>query len=132
MDNYEVTSISKSCSFADKLAYDFVELQPRIGYSPDEESNVPITADELPTTSFPVVFPRNPGYFPKLSKIGHEEFQYLTILEDIIKNGVSISDRTGVGVLAKTGALMRFDLRQTFPLLTSKRVYWKGLVEWKL
>eukprot|EP00922_Rhytidocystis_sp_ex-Travisia-forbesii_P037821 GHVS01056330.1.p1 GENE.GHVS01056330.1~~GHVS01056330.1.p1 ORF type:complete len:421 (-),score=74.81 GHVS01056330.1:670-1932(-) len=59
----------------------------------------------------------------------HEEFQYLDIIRDILQSGAQQSDRTGVGVLSKFGCQMRFSLRETFPLLTTKRVYWKGVVE---
>jgi thymidylate synthase len=38
-------------------------------------------------------------------------------------------DRTGVGVVSLFGEMMRFNLSHSFPLLTTKRVYWKGVVE---
>lgn len=60
---------------------------------------------------------------------GHQETQYLNIMSDIIDTGLQMRDRTGVGTFAKWGVQMRFDLRQSFPMLTTKRVYWKGVVE---
>jgi len=60
----------------------------------------------------------------------HEEYQYLEMIEDIIKHGNRKDDRTGVGTISKFGAQMRFSLRDgVFPLLTTKRVFWKGVVE---
>ena len=67
---------------------------------------------------------------PRLSdKFSHEEYQYLSMIEKIIKKGVKQEDRTGVGTLSVFGELMRFDLSESFPLLTTKRVFWKGVVE---
>jgi len=59
----------------------------------------------------------------------HEEYQYLDLLRDIIENGVNKSDRTGVGNRSVFARHMRFSLRDQFPILTTKRVYWRGVVE---
>lgn len=55
--------------------------------------------------------------------------QYLDLLEDIMSNGVDRDDRTGTGTRSVFGRQMRFNLKDGFPLLTTKRVYWKGVVE---
>jgi len=65
----------------------------------------------------------------RLPTIQHEEQQYLDMIKDIIATGTASDDRTGVGTIAKFGAQMRFCLKKTFPLLTTKRVFWKGVVE---
>jgi dihydrofolate reductase/thymidylate synthase len=59
----------------------------------------------------------------------HAEMQYLEAIHDIIKSGNDKDDRTGVGVISKFGYQMRYDLSESFPLLTTKDVYWKGVVE---
>lgn len=60
----------------------------------------------------------------------HEEYQYLNIIRDVIENGNLKGDRTGTGTHSKFGEQMRFSLRDgKFPLLTTKRVFWKGVVE---
>lgn len=60
----------------------------------------------------------------------HEELQYLEIIQHIISNGIKTKDRTGVGTLSTFGRQMRFSLRNnSFPLLTTKRVFWRGVVE---
>lgn len=59
----------------------------------------------------------------------HEEYQYLNLIKDIIENGVQRDDRTKVGTLSKFGSMMRFSLNNDFPLLTTKKVFWKGVVE---
>ncbi|KLL02994.1 MAG: thymidylate synthase [Mycoplasmataceae bacterium RV_VA103A] len=56
------------------------------------------------------------------------EKQYLDLLAEIMKNGAKKSDRTGVGTKAVFGCQMRFDLRQGFPLLTTKKVNFKAIV----
>ncbi|XP_015595949.1 thymidylate synthase [Cephus cinctus] len=60
----------------------------------------------------------------------HEEHQYLELIERVIKHGNKKNDRTGVGTYSIFGAQMRFGLRDgVFPLLTTKRVFWRGVVE---
>lgn len=59
----------------------------------------------------------------------HEEYQYLDLTRDLIDHGVFRPDRTGTGTYSKFGCQMRFNLRHTFPLLTTKRVFWRGVVE---
>ncbi|CAF2507606.1 unnamed protein product [Rotaria sp. Silwood2] len=63
--------------------------------------------------------------------INHEEKQYLNLVKEIIEKGVKKSDRTGIGTLSIFGPTnMRFNLRNgRFPLLTTKRVFWRGVVE---
>eukprot|EP01061_Rhynchopus_euleeides_P046632 TRINITY_DN8943_c3_g1_i1.p1 TRINITY_DN8943_c3_g1~~TRINITY_DN8943_c3_g1_i1.p1 ORF type:complete len:488 (+),score=247.96 TRINITY_DN8943_c3_g1_i1:78-1541(+) len=68
--------------------------------------------------------------FAKYVKNNREEQQYLEMVQDIILTGYKKGDRTGVGTLSKFGAQMRFSLRDgVFPLLTTKRVFWKGVAE---
>lgn len=52
--------------------------------------------------------------------------QYLELVADVIENGALRGDRTGTGTLSLFGCRMRFDLRRSFPLLTTKRVFWRG------
>lgn len=59
----------------------------------------------------------------------HEEMQYLDLVREVLDHGTSRPDRTGVGTLGKFGAQMRFSLRDGFPLLTTKRVFWRGVAE---
>ncbi|XP_013602305.1 PREDICTED: bifunctional dihydrofolate reductase-thymidylate synthase 2 isoform X3 [Brassica oleracea var. oleracea] len=59
----------------------------------------------------------------------HEEFLYLNMVNEIISNGNVKNDRTGTGTLSKFGCQMTFNLRRSFPLLTTKRVFWRGVVE---
>lgn len=55
--------------------------------------------------------------------------QYLKMLRDILNNGESHDDRTGVGTLSVFCKQARFDLRQGFPLLTTKRVGFRWIAE---
>lgn len=53
---------------------------------------------------------------------------YLEHLEYVLVNGIATTDRTGTGTLSVFGGQMRFDLAKGFPLLTTKRVFWKAVV----
>jgi len=55
--------------------------------------------------------------------------RYLDYLEDILKNGTHHDDRTSVGTLRVFGRQLRFDLTQGFPLITTKRVWMRGVTE---
>lgn len=60
----------------------------------------------------------------------HEEHQYLDLIKRVIRFGKIKTDRTGVGTKSLFGTQCRYSLRDgTFPLLTTKRVFWKGVVE---
>jgi thymidylate synthase len=54
--------------------------------------------------------------------------QYLDLLRTIRDNGTVISDRTGTGTKSIFGHQMRFNLADGFPLLTTKKVFTKGIV----
>lgn len=56
----------------------------------------------------------------------HLLMQYLDMVADIIKTGTRRGDRTGTGTYSKFGCQMKFNLRHSFPLLTTKRVFWRG------
>lgn len=101
---YNVTEVSKTKS-RDGISYDFSL------YERKEESKAvsPYTA--------------GPNQFL------HEEYQYLRLIKEISENGVAMADRTGTGTVSVFGTTMRFDLRNSFPLLTTKRVFWRGIVE---
>ena len=54
--------------------------------------------------------------------------QYLESLEYIFKNGELVSNRTGIGTKSIFGYQMRFNLRNGFPAVTTKRLAWKAVV----
>lgn len=54
--------------------------------------------------------------------------QYQELLSLILESGRSRNDRTGTGTIGLFGHQMRFDLREGFPLLTTKRVYHRAIV----
>jgi thymidylate synthase len=59
----------------------------------------------------------------------HPEYQYLNLLKDIMKNGqMKVSHSTGVKLKSVFGRMARFDLSQGFPLLTTKKVFFRGVI----
>ncbi len=61
-------------------------------------------------------------------KTNHPEYQYLNLLTDILDNGVYKDDRTGTGTYSVFGRQIRFDLSDGFPLLTTKKVFLRGII----
>lgn len=55
--------------------------------------------------------------------------EYNSLIKLVLKNGHYKSDRTEVGTLSYFGHQMRFDISRYFPLLTTKKVYTKGVIE---
>lgn len=59
----------------------------------------------------------------------HPEYQYLNLLQDILKNGIKSGDRTGTGTKKVFGRMLKFDIEKYgFPLLTTKRTWFKGIL----
>ena len=69
---------------------------------------------------------------PSLSETkgpARNETPYLDLIRHILSVGKPKVDRTGVGTLSVFGVQMKFDLQGQFPLLTTKKMFWKGIVE---
>ena len=60
----------------------------------------------------------------------HEEYQYLNLLKDILKNGTDkpVFNNPGVFIRSVFGRQTRYDLSKGFPLLTTKKVFLKGII----
>lgn len=54
--------------------------------------------------------------------------QYLDLLQDILSNGSDEMDRTGTGTRAVFGRMLRFDMKNGFPAVTTKKLAWKACV----
>lgn len=61
----------------------------------------------------------------------HNEQQYLDLLRYVLEHGHQKSDRTGTGTISTFGYQMRFDLQESFPLLTTKKIPF-GLIKSEL
>jgi len=111
---FKVVSCSKTQSH-NGISYDFVV------YEKPEYSNSGKLASPSAEAALVAVGGRD--------KFLHEEYQYLDACREIIEKGNATGDRTGVGTLSVFGKQMRFSLQKSFPLLTTKRVFWRGVAE---
>ena len=57
------------------------------------------------------------------------EIGYLDLISNVIKNGVKSDDRTGTGTISLFGTQTKYDLSKGFPLLTTKKMFIKGIIE---
>lgn len=58
----------------------------------------------------------------------NNELQYLELLQKILHEGEERGDRTNTGTLSLFGQRMEFNLQRGFPLLTTKKMFWRGIL----
>lgn len=58
-----------------------------------------------------------------------EEKNYLRLMKYILENGIERDDRTGTGTISSFGHQLKFNLRDTFPLSTTKRMFFRAIFE---
>lgn len=58
-----------------------------------------------------------------------DEIQYINLIKNVLDNGVFKNDRTNSGILSYFGNTMRFNIENSFPLLTTKKMFLRGIIE---
>ena len=58
-----------------------------------------------------------------------QENEYLSLMRNILENGSSNDDRTGVGTLSIFGSMLKYNLCDSFPLCTTKRMFFRAIFE---
>ncbi len=64
-----------------------------------------------------------------ISNAPHQEYKYLDLIKNVLQNGIKKNNRTNVETLSLFGTQLRFNIKDEFPLLTTKKIFWKGVVE---
>jgi thymidylate synthase len=64
----------------------------------------------------------------KLMKKNYDELAYLDLLKNVLINGNKQIDRTGTGTISMNGLSLKFDLSKGYPLLTTKKMWFKGIL----
>jgi thymidylate synthase len=59
----------------------------------------------------------------------HQETKYLELMKDILENGCERIDRTCTGTLSLFGTRMKFDISESIPMLTTKRIPFRVILE---
>lgn len=54
--------------------------------------------------------------------------QYLELVKEVLENGVQKTDRTGTGTISMFGAQKKYDLREGFPMVTTKKVSYDAIL----
>ncbi len=58
-----------------------------------------------------------------------EEENYLNLLRDILNNGIQKNDRTNIGTISLFGHSLSYDISDTFPILTTRKQFFRGIFE---
>jgi thymidylate synthase len=56
------------------------------------------------------------------------DLTYIKLVEDILNSGIQVMDRTGTGTIGLTCTRAVYDLKEEFPILTTKKMFFKGAV----
>eukprot|EP00923_Selenidium_pygospionis_P054426 GHVN01094846.1.p1 GENE.GHVN01094846.1~~GHVN01094846.1.p1 ORF type:complete len:531 (-),score=84.48 GHVN01094846.1:151-1743(-) len=136
MQGFRLVSLSQSKRSGDSI-YDFAVYSRSPLEKPVDTTHIisPLTSMEEETKSkenMESAKPHSDGItfaHPHLTVRDCGELQYLDAIALCLREGVYKDDRTGVGSLSIHGHSMRFDLKSTFPLLTTKKTFLRGVLE---
>lgn len=58
-----------------------------------------------------------------------DEYEYLNLLNKVLEDGTCKDDRTGTGTISLFGTKMEFDISETIPILTTKKVFYQSVIK---
>ena len=76
-----------------------------------------------------ITYSRTLNTIPTMTIFITPETNYLELMSNILYSGQSNNDRTGVGTLSVFGAMLKYDLHDTFPISTTKRIFFRAIFE---
>lgn len=127
LDSFVSTELSnkEQCKSDSSLSYQMIQLIPKSTPENNKENAAASSNDAQAELK------EKKEDEPQVSDDpNHEEYQYLNLIQKILDEGVKRGDRTGTGTLSIFGAQMRYSLsNNVFPLLTTKKVFWRGVAE---
>jgi thymidylate synthase len=63
-----------------------------------------------------------------IKDVNHHDEIYKSLVNRTLNTGIKKTDRTGTGTLSTFGNMIEFDISQSIPILTTKRIYWKSVI----
>tara|TARA_B100000902_G_C27314505_1_gene920412 strand:+ start:2001 stop:3587 length:1587 start_codon:yes stop_codon:yes gene_type:complete len=69
------------------------------------------------------------SYKKDIDFLNHEEENYLNLMLNIVQNGIERKDRTGTGTISLFGTQLKYDLSDTFPISTTKKMFFRAIFE---
>lgn len=116
------------------LYQEALPLASRVYITKVPQSLMTSTADvffpmlSLPSSS-PTVIRGERVKFETYEVKSQADIEYLSAVKRVLTQGVDRLDRTGTGTRSLFGERCSYDLTRGFPLLTTKKVFWRGVVE---
>ena len=126
-DTEYLNAISKNITFCKLPIYDLINSKKVYLLNTSNRIGKGTCFDFKTNTYIDQTFEYSINVYQSENTINYEENQYLKLLNEILY-GNNVKESRNAKVLSKFGTRMEFDLRNGFPILTTKRVPWKTVL----